>query len=128
MYSTSQKQKSQRKRMPVYRSDGRMVGDFFGDTLIKHVSASRHMLRSPKAWAFDKHIIDQAKRAGLKYVEIHDRESGLIYKSNLDNFIWHGISFNRGFGAQIALKLEKWTVTNPNNTGERQLEFFGSMA
>ena len=98
MYSTSQKQKSQRKRMPVYRSDGRMVGDFFGDTLIKHVSASRHMLRSPKAWAFDKHIIDQANRAGLKYVEIHDRESGLIYKSNLDKFFWHGISFNRGFG------------------------------
>ncbi|NLG97114.1 MAG: hypothetical protein GX491_07115 [Chloroflexi bacterium] len=112
------------KKRPVYRSDGRIIGQLQGDTLVKKVTGSRHMLRTPKAWTVDVVAAEQAKRAGARYIEIRDRESGITYRVSLDRFIRYGIRLDRGYGAQIALPLEKWTVMNPGDLTGWQLDLF----
>ena len=115
---------NRKEKKPVYRSDGRVIGNLQGDTLVKRVIGSKHMLRTPKAWAVDVVAYEQAKRAGARYIEIRDRESGITYRVSLDGFLRFGIRLDRGYGAQIALPLEKWTVMNPSDPAGRQLELF----
>lgn len=123
MYSNPFSSKSSHKK-PVYRSDGRVIGNLVGDTLIKSVFGSRHMLRTPKSWAVDTVSVMQAKEAGAKNIEIRDRETGSIYRSSFENFLRYGIHLDRGFGKQIALPLEKWSVIHPGESSPTQPGLF----
>jgi len=122
---TSQGQKGHRNSKPVRRSDGRVVGSIEGDTLRKRVYGSRHMLRTPRAWAVDADILTNAQKAGVRFVEVVDKESGTTYRTSLDRFFHFGFQLNRGFGLQVALPLEKWVILNPEKSGAVQLGFFG---
>ncbi len=124
MYSNAYSQKQGKARKPIRRADGKVIGNIIGDTLVKKVSGSKHMLRNPKGWAVDKSSVLQAKQSGATKIEIRDRETGILYRSSMECFIRYGIDFDRGFGSQIALPLERWTVINPTNTPDRQLGFF----
>lgn len=66
----------------------------------------------------------QAKQSGATRIEIRDRETGIIYRSTIENFIRYGINLDRGFGSQIALPIERWTAINPSDAPVRQLGFF----
>ena len=115
-------------RFPIHRADGKVIGEVVGQVFSKPVKGSRHMLRVPPAWAVDAVSITQAKQAGAKWIEIHDQESGAIYRCSMANFERHGFAFDRGFGGQIGLALERWTEIKPGEQPLQQLPLFGGSA
>jgi hypothetical protein len=86
-----------------------VVGEVVGDTFKKRVRASSHFLRTPPAIAFGVSTLDDAERAGARYVEVTDTESGCIYRATIATIRARGFELNRGFGEQIALALNLWT-------------------
>jgi hypothetical protein len=109
-------------KQPVFNGKGKVVGHIFGRTLFKNVSGDQHMLRNPKGWAWDTDILNTANQIGVTNVEISDRESGKTYKANIKDFWTHGIEFNRGFGNQIVLCIQYWTIENPGEPPAQQLK------
>ena len=97
---------------PIY-AQGRCVGEVRGDTFYKTVRGSVHMLRKPRAWAFDWRSLADAERSGARLVEIHDSETGNTYRASVETIRAHGFVFNRGAGRQIALPLDRWAVAHP---------------
>lgn len=92
-----------------------------GHTWRKAVRASRHFLRTPPAIAVDAADLEAAEGAGAVELEITDTESGAIYWVPLAAFRQHCFRFDRGFGIQLGLPLERWVRRLPE---ERQLELF----
>jgi len=63
-----------------------------------------------------------AERKGARTVEIHDAESGQTYSATIAQIRARGVKLDRGFGKQLCLPLEKWTIHKP---GSRQMDFGG---
>jgi len=80
-----------------------------GDVLFKKFKASKHMLRVPPALAVDYEILKEAQNRGCQYIQLFDSENGEFYVSEISTMITNGFELNRGFNAQIALPLSKWT-------------------
>lgn len=97
---------------------GKVVGNVQDGVFHKQVQSSRHMLRSPRAWALDSRSLLDAERAGAIVVEIHDTETTLTYIAAIAQLRAQGVRLDRGFGEQIALPLHLWRVEQP---GARQL-------
>lgn len=110
---------------PIY-VNGRAIAKVKGDTLIKSIHGSRHMLRQPRAIAFDVDSLNQAEAAGAVLVNVTDQETGVIYRSTIAHIRDKGIRLNRGYGEQIALPLEGWTTHKRG--GGLQLALFGGEA
>ena len=92
---------------PVWRADGRIVGQLGGDVL--HKTAKReHMLRQPAAWAWDAAILEAAERGGARFTEVEC--GGLIYRATLADFKRYGFPVRRGHGDQRGLALTYWHV------------------
>jgi hypothetical protein len=90
--------------------NGKVVGQAVGGTFIKRVRGSKHMLRRPKAaWSFGVESLQNARKAGCKKVKVVDQESGQIYEVALDLLERDGFTFDRGYGQQVALPLDRWT-------------------
>jgi hypothetical protein len=132
---------SRTRRQPGRRQTGaiyvgaRVVGHVTGDTFHKTIMGSKHMLRQPKAIAFDASTLADAEAAGAAYCEVHDGESGHNYRTTIAHIRAKGFSLSRGFGVQIALVLAQWTVDGrppaaPPPPAERpqQLALFGGGA
>ena len=94
----------------VRLTDGRVVGEVRGDVLVKRVQGSKHMLRTPRAWAVDVAVLRQAEALGARTVEVHDLEDGTVYRAPLERFWQRGIRVNRGHGEQRGLLLADWQV------------------
>jgi len=92
----------------VRRGDGRVVAEVRGDVLVKRVWGSKHMLRTPRAWAVDVAVLREAEALGARAVEVHDLEDGTVYRAPLERFWQRGIRVNRGYGEQVALLLSDW--------------------
>lgn len=90
--------------------NGKVVGMIFGQELVKVAQGSKHMLRSPKAWAFDARALAAARDLGVTTVRVEDTETGRVYRADLSAIYTHGYSFDRGFGEQIALPLTYWQL------------------
>jgi hypothetical protein len=90
-------------------------------TLSKTVRGSKHMLRFPAGWSFDKQLIQQARALGATSIEILDSESGKRYRSSLDNFLQHAEAIERGFGPQLVLPLFRWSVEDSRKAERKQL-------
>ncbi len=103
---------------------GKPVASLVGRTLTKNVRASVHMLRQPRGWAFDLDILRQARADGAVAAEVRDLETGLTYWATLSAFDRWGVRFNRGFGEQICLPLDRWQVEKADS---RQLALFGEV-
>ena len=113
-------------RQPVpIRVAGRVVGVVDGDTFTKRVRGSIHQLRTPRAWCLDLRSLDDAEAAGAVRVEIHDVESGCVYRADIALIRRRGFRVSRGFGVQVALPLELWAVTRPGQPAARQLSLAG---
>jgi len=77
----------------LIEENGRLV-------LRKRLSAARHMLQRPPAWALDEAVLQQALAAGAVEAHIEDTDSGF--------------PLNRGHGPQVALTLNHWHVESPD--------------
>lgn len=108
----------------LYLPTGQVAGEVIGDTLVKIVRSSIHMLRKPLAWAMDTALLVQAGAIGAIRVQLHDRDTGDIYYAPLDAFWIHGVGINRGYGDQIALPLKYWRVETPSEP--KQYPLWGS--
>ncbi len=96
------------------------IGQVEGDTFIKRVRSSIHMLRSPRGWALDVKSLEDAQEAGAKFVDLQDGDTKKTYRASIDHIWAKGFRFNRGFGDQICLVLKEWNKAEPE---ARQLEF-----
>jgi hypothetical protein len=99
----------------------KVVGRVEGDVFSKSIRGSRHMLRHPRALAFDVSTLNEAEMIGAKWVEVFDLDYKTVYRASI-RLIWEkGRRFSRGFGEQIFLTLENFTITRPG--GPVQLGF-----
>ena len=102
------KQKSfQDNSTPIFVGS-QAIGRVQGDTFYKNIRGSRHMLRKPKAIAFDVSSLYDAQRAGAVRAEITDTETGRVYVARIDDILRDGKRFNRGYGWQIYFLLSRW--------------------
>lgn len=106
---------------PVYNLKGQVIGRIEADTLTKTARAGAHMLQRPPAWAWDAPILAQAEAAGCIWTEITDADSGKVYRARLADFQRHGVRFDRGHGAQVALPLAYWQVRRKGEQAAAQL-------
>jgi hypothetical protein len=90
--------------------------------LYSRVDERVHMLRSPRAWAKDRALLDEARRAGAEAVVLEDRHAARRWTAPLDVFDAHGFDLNRGHGDQVALPVERWHVEDLR--GPQQLRLF----
>lgn len=109
---------------PIFSVGGKPCGKVGGDTWYKTIAGSRHILRQPPAIAFDLETVNQAERAGAVRVRVTDRETGTLYTASLAHIREAGFSFDRGFGWQIALPLQGWTITRRGEIPARQLDMW----
>ncbi|GIV15859.1 MAG: hypothetical protein KatS3mg022_1294 [Armatimonadota bacterium] len=102
------------QRVHLLTGDGRHSGCVLEQGILKRrVQASRHQLRQPPAWAFERNILEQAHEAGASLVEICDVETGITYTAPLATLWQKGIRIQRGHGEQIALPLNLWHTEDP---------------
>ena len=95
-------------RKVIRRPDGRVIATIENGRLTKRVMESKHLLLFPRGWAIDVNAINQAKRLGIKWIHIIDRETGKQYRSTIDNFLENSEAFDRGYGRQRVLPLPFW--------------------
>jgi len=102
----------------------RVVGHVIGDTFFKHVRASVHFLREPRAICFDVASLRDAEQAGAVFVNVTDDETGTCYRAAMGTVWARGWALDRGFGAQWALALGQW-ARGEEPVGQ-QLVLFGA--
>ena len=105
----------------IFGGNGKVVGVIIDDTFHKRVYASKHFLRKPPAIAFDKSSIEEAIKKGANKIMVHDKESKKRYRTSMSDFNEGSFEFDRGFGKQIGLSIDKWSVLDPN-----QIKLFNS--
>ena len=98
-----------RNGIPV-RAGGQIVGRVVEGKFIKRVKASRHQLREPRAWAVDCQSLADAESLGAEMVEIVDVETDVTYSASIARIRAKGFLLDRGFGQQICLPLQFWSV------------------
>jgi hypothetical protein len=110
--------------IPVYREDGRVVGQIVDGSLCKRVKRSKHMLRRPQGWAWDDVCLKQADEVHAQQTKIEDEENDIVYIASLSIFRKYGISLNRKFGKQTCLPLKYWQVHKQGQNPPQQLSLF----
>ena len=85
-------------------------GRIQGDTWIKQVSESRHLLRTPPGWAVDLADLELAESQGARFITIHELEGQQFYHAPLSTLRRFGQRIDRAFGPQLVLPLSHWTV------------------
>lgn len=86
------------------------VGYVSGQFFRKNIIGSKHMLRSPKAIAFDRSTLDDAARAGATHVSVTDTETGKTYIAAIETIQRYGFTVTRGYGNQVALTLDRYSL------------------
>ncbi|CAN5490354.1 hypothetical protein BH10CHL1_BH10CHL1_01620 [soil metagenome] len=79
-----------------------------------------HFLKKPPAIAFECASLDAAERVGATFAVITCSESRATYVAPIRMIREHGFSFNRGFGLQIALPLDYWSINGQAPTAQPQ--------
>ena len=97
-----------RDKVRPIKIDGRYMGEIDNGCIRKHVRGSIHMLRNPKGWAWDKHVIELAEKRGIQDFSIVDDENTHIYHARLSDFRQFGITIDRGYGLQVCLPISHW--------------------
>lgn len=76
--------------------------------LFKKVDPGRHRLTVPPAWASDEVVLEAAGRAGATHALLRERGSGRFWAVLLSVFCAYGFRFDRGYGWQVGLVLDRW--------------------
>ncbi len=96
------------------------VGVVIGSTFYKKIRASKHMLRSPRAIAFDQSALRDATQAGATLARVIDRETGNAYTATLDRIREKGAPLSRGYGLQWYLTLDYWSVNGAKPVADQR--------
>lgn len=124
---------------PIY-CNGKPIGEVKGTVFHKTITGSKHLLRQPRAIAFDRSTLTDAEAAGATTARIYDRETGTAYTATLDRIRSEGFKVARGYGNQWALALDKWSANGQKppadvkaaatnqEIGDLQLSLFGGAA
>jgi hypothetical protein len=109
---------------PITTADGKTIGYLrAGGVLHRKIRGSRHFLRSPfKAISLDVFALKSAIRQGCTIVKIEDEEDGKFYETDVWNYNQNAIPIDRGFGEQMALSLEHFTITDPRHKPAKPLQ------
>ncbi len=94
---------------PIYVGQ-RVIGVVAGVTFQKSINGSKHILRRPKAIAFERCTLRDAAAAGATCAAIRDRETGITYTISFETIHANSFPVLRGHGDQIAVTLEHWSV------------------
>jgi hypothetical protein len=105
-------------------SGSKVIGRVKGDTFLKSIKGSKHMLRKPPAIAISIDALDQAQAAGAVRVKVTDQESGTTYTATIEHLREDGFEFDRGYGPQIGLVLDGWSRTLRGRQFTEQLNLF----
>jgi hypothetical protein len=89
-------------------ANGKQVGTVIGDTLYKEIRGSRHILRNGPSLCNDIQLLDDAEKAGAKFVQIYDIESCDFYCVAIETIREEGKRIDYDYGVQLALPLFKW--------------------
>lgn len=109
------------KTIPVFVGN-KFIGEVVGNTFLKHIKGSLHILWRPPAIALDIESLRFAEESGAEFVEIIDTETGDLFFSSINQIWQKGTKFNRGYGNQIFLRLEYWN--QPGKQDSCQLSLF----
>ena len=96
------------KRTPIYTDDGRVACYFNGRELVKSAVESKHMLRTPPAWAWDVAVIESGLELGAEALLIETRDTNKRYRVSMDVFLDRKGVLNRGHNLQWFLVLKHW--------------------
>ncbi len=94
---------------PIY-VNGRVIGVVIGDCFRKTITGSKHLLRRPRAIAFERSTLRDAAAAGATCAAILDRETGTTYAISFETIHRHSFPVLRGHGDQVAVTLEHWSM------------------
>lgn len=100
----------------------KVIGYVTNGVFTKSIRGSVHMLRRPRAIAFDISTLKDAEAAGARRVEVTDTDSGRVYQLPMSTVWAKGFEFNRGFGEQIGVCLSDWL--RPGEVEVRQPSLF----
>jgi len=96
---------------PVRRNDGFVVGEVDDAGVFrKRVRSSQHFLRTPPSIAFDQVALAAAEQAGADTLEVIDLDTSTTYRTSIAAFRSGCLILDRGFGAQLALPLRRWSA------------------
>ncbi|MCX6088877.1 MAG: hypothetical protein NTX88_00585 [Candidatus Atribacteria bacterium] len=82
-----------------------------GNTLFKGCQESRHFLRVPGGIAIDADVFDEAIVQGTQFIQIFGKESRTYFTISTKDFKARCFEFNRKFGRQYAVQLDRWTTS-----------------
>ncbi len=97
------------QNIPIYIAQ-RVIGVVAGATFHKTITGSKHMLRRPRAIAFERSTLRDAAAAGATCAAILDRETGTTYAISFETIHRHSFPVLRGHGDQVAVTLEHWSM------------------
>jgi hypothetical protein len=95
--------------IPIYIAQ-RVIGVVAGNCFRKTISGSKHILRRPRAIAFDRCTLRDAAAAGATRIEVLDRETHTVYTIPFETIDRHSFPVLRGHGDQVAVTLEHWAI------------------
>jgi hypothetical protein len=98
----------------------RPVGFVSGQFFRKTIAGSKHILRTPRAIAFDRSTLDDAEKAGATHVSVTDSETGRTYIAPIATIQQHGFTVTRGYGNQVALTLDRYAIDGEQPQAERR--------
>lgn len=107
----------------AFNLNGKVVASLRNGVLRRNIRGSKHILRLPPAIAFDRCIIEEARREGCREIEVTDTESDRVYTLDFADFEKHAFPIDRGFGAQLGCELRWWNVRKAGEPAVRQLTF-----
>ena len=104
--------------MLLRTDDGVVVATLVDGILVKKARESKHMLRSPKAWAFDRSIIETASKNMATRIRIEAGDTGAVFTVSMERFLEKAFSLQRGYNRQLALVLKFWDTSRPEDVKE----------
>lgn len=88
------------------------VGKVLDAVLYKEIHGEKHIMRTPHAIFFDVSSLREAESYGAKLIHITDKDNGDIYTASLSDVWQYAIYQDKGYGKQVGLAVNKWTVTH----------------
>lgn len=96
--------------MRLRTADGVVVAQVVGGIMTAKRQESKHKLRRPEGWAFDKSVIEQAREGGAERIHIVCGDTGNTYRTKFSDFIDNAYPMNRGFNNQLVLVMKHWNT------------------
>jgi len=94
----------------------KIVGCVERGVFCKYVCGSKHMLKSPKAWAIQAQAWDET-RSQVRVIAIVDKETSYVYSISATDFDSRKQEIDRGFGRQYYVELEYWSARQGRTNG-----------